>query len=202
MRDCSESDSSSSDCYVPVGLSKQRLDRFASTKPQTVNVLVKKVAEDGFGQPPVLRYEHLLARAEEHLRTNSKTARKNIRLVVTRRNKKTQVNVCEVALQLNRQPEHLSKYILKGLFTEGTINNNGVLNIDGRFIQSEIENLINAFINEYVNCKSCESIDNTVIIKSNRLFFVKCNKCNSERCVGNAIDGFHFSKRSDIEKPI
>ena len=88
----------------------------------------------------------------------------------------------------------LSKYILKGLFAEGTINDKGILNIDGRFVQSEIENIIKKFINEFVICKSCESIENTVIIKRNRLFFIHCNDCNSERCVGNIIDGFNLNK--------
>ncbi|EED43795.1 protein translation initiation factor IF-2b [Enterocytozoon bieneusi H348] len=189
-----DSSSDSEDSYIPVGLSKINLGKFANIKPQTCNVLVKSVSTDSFNLIPELQYEYLLNRAEEFLKKNTKLNKKNIKLIVTRKNKKTQVNIEEVAIQLNRQPEHLSKYILKGLFSEGTINDKGILNIDGRFVQSEVENLIKRFINEFVICKSCESIDNTVIIKKNRLFFVHCNDCNSERCVGNTIEGVNLNK--------
>lgn len=189
-----DSSSDSEDSYIPIGLSKINLGKFANIRHQTCNVLVKSISTDSFNLIPELQYEYLLNRAEEFLKKNTKLNKKNIKLIVTRKNKKTQVNVEEVAIQLNRQSEHLSKYILKGLFSEGNINDKGILNIDGRFVQSEVENLIKRFINEFVICKSCESIDNTVIIKKNRLFFVHCNDCNSERCVGNIIEGLNLNK--------
>ena len=190
----SDSDSSSSDEFLPVGLSSLNLQKMSLKHPQTVSVLVKKTNDDTFNLIPELQYESLLNRAEEYFKKNTNGGKKNIKLVVTRRNRKTQINIVEIAKQLNRQEGQLTKYVLKGLYTEGTVNEKGVLNIDGRYVQSEVENILKSFINEYVVCKSCESIDDTEIIKKNRLFFVKCNACQSERCVGNTVDGLNVSK--------
>ncbi|OQS55529.1 hypothetical protein EHP00_567 [Ecytonucleospora hepatopenaei] len=188
--------SSSEEDYVPVGFSQVNLNlsNLNCKKPETVNVFVKKTVDDSFDLMPQLQYEYLLNRADEYLKQTIDNNKKSIKLNVTRRNRKTQINIQEVAEQLHRQTEHLSRFMLKGLFSEGTVNEKGILNVDGRFVQSEVENVIKTFIAEYVVCKSCENMNNTVIIKKNRLFFVKCNSCGSERCVGNVIDGYVSNK--------
>lgn len=188
-----DSSSEESD-YLPVGLSQLNLNRLNCKKPQPCNVFGQKVGEDAFDLIPQLQYEFLLNKADEFLKQTIGKDKKNITLTVTRKNRKTQVNIEEIAAQLNRQPEHLAKFVLKGLFSEGTVNEKGILNVDGRFVQSEVENVIKTFILEYVVCKSCENMNNTKIIKQNRLFFVKCNNCGSERCVRHTIDGLNLSK--------
>ena len=62
-----DSSSDSEDSYIPVGLSKINLGKFANIKPQTCNVLVKSVSTDSFNLIPELLYEYLLNRAEEFL---------------------------------------------------------------------------------------------------------------------------------------
>ncbi|KAL6121881.1 hypothetical protein NUSPORA_01138 [Nucleospora cyclopteri] len=191
MRTLDSSESESEENIVPIGLSKLSLSKLNKFRPSTVNVMVKKKELVQGEFIPALRYENLLNRADEFLRKNASSQKKRLKLVVTRKNRKTQVNASELAIQLNRQVVHLSKYILRTLFAEGSVNERGVLNIDGRFVQSEIESAVKSFIEMYVICKSCDSIDSTNIVKQNRLFFVKCHKCNAERCVGATIEGFN-----------
>jgi Eukaryotic aspartyl protease/Domain found in IF2B/IF5 len=62
-------------------------------------------------------------------------------------------------------------------------------NLQGRFQQKQVENLLKKYIVEYVTCKTCKSAD-TNFIRENRLFFVQCESCGSTRTVSAIKTGF------------
>lgn len=183
----SSSESNDED-YVPFGFSMLSIN---SKKP-TAPVMAPKVQEESNELPPSLQYYNLLSRAMEQLNRNKEEESEKLKLglSVLRKSRKTYINIVKIAQQLNRQPEHLSHFLSKNLLTEGSINKEGQLVLNGSFLQSAIEKALRQFIELYVVCKACESVDETYICKENKLYFLKCDKCKSSRCVGNAIEGF------------
>ncbi len=194
----SDSDYSSSDSdegLVPVGLSNLNIG--SRTSINTRNVFMGEQVVDEFGLIPAMRYDNLLRRAESFLKKGSaddKKSRKKLKLFVARKNRKTIVNVAEVAHQLNRQTGHLKAYLVKNLGVCGNVSEKGMMSLDGRFVQNQIENVLRDFIESYVACNSCGNVNMTKIIKEERLFFLFCEKCKSKRCVGNTIEGYNVKQ--------
>lgn len=182
------SSSSSEEDFIPVGLSMLKI---SSKKPLTP-VMAHKVKEEETGFPSALQYYNLLNKAMDALNRSKEdeTERLKLGLSVVRKSKKTYINIVDIAKQLNRQPEHLAHYLTKSLFGEGNINKEGQLVLNGSFLQSAVEKVLRQFIELYVVCKSCESVDDTYIARENKLYFLKCDKCKASRCVGNVIEGF------------
>lgn len=186
----SSSEEQDNEDFIPLGISMLNL---GSNKKPT-SVMAQKIKEDSSGLPPSLQYFNLLNKAMEILnRTREEESeRLKLRLSVVRKNRRTYVNIVEVANRLNRQPEHLMHFIAKSLYTDGSINKEGQLVLTGSYLQSAIEKVLRQFIELYVVCKSCENVEETYIVKENKLYFLKCDKCKGSRCVGNVIDGFTF----------
>lgn len=184
----SSSDSDDAESYIPFGFSMLSIN---SKKPAPP-VMAPKPKEEDNELPTALRYYNLLSRAMEQLNRNKEEEGEKLKLglSVLRKSRKTYINVVKIADQLNRQPEHLAHFLSKNLLTEGAINKEGQLVLSGSFLQSAIEKSLRQFIEQYVVCKACESVDETYICKENKLYFLKCDKCKSSRCVGNAIEGF------------
>lgn len=183
----SSSESNEED-YVPFGFNMLNINSKIPAAP----VMAPKVQEENNELPGPLQYYNLLSRVMEQLNKNKEEEGEKLKLglSVLRKNRKTYVNIVKIAQQLNRQPEHLSHFLSKNLLTEGSINKEGQLVLSGSFLQSAIEKALRQFIELYVVCKTCESVDETYICRENKLYFLKCSKCNSSRCVGNVIEGF------------
>ncbi|SGY13639.1 BQ5605_C010g05925 [Microbotryum silenes-dioicae] len=98
-------------------------------------------------------------------------------------------NVADICKRMHRQPEHVIQFLFAELGTNGSVDGAGRLVIKGRFQQKQIENVLRRYILEYVTCKTCKSPD-TVLTKRERLFFIKCESCNSERSVQSIKTGF------------
>ena len=182
------SQSSDEEDYVPFGFSMLSIN---SKKP-AMAVMVQKVQEEPSQLPSALQYYNLLSRVMEQLNKNKEEEGEKMKLdlSVLRKSRKTYINIVKIANQLNRQPEHVSHFISKFLLAEGTINKEGQLILSGSFLQSAVEKSLRQFIENYVVCKSCESVEDTFICKENKLYFLKCDKCKSSRCVGNSVEGF------------
>lgn len=182
------SSDSSEDDFIPIGLSMLKI----SSKKNLTPIMAQKILEEDSELPTALQYYNLLTRAMDALNKNKEEEGERLKLglSVIRKSRKTFVNVVHIANQLNRQPEHLSHFLSKNLLTDGSINKDGQLVLGGSFLQSAIEKALRQFIELYVVCKSCESVDETHISKENKLYFLKCDKCKASRCVGNAIEGF------------
>lgn len=179
---------SSEDEFIPVGLSMLKI----SSKKNLTPVMAQRVKEEATDLPAALQYYNLLNKAMDALKRNTEGEGERLKLTlsVVRRSRKTYINVAVIAKQLNRQPEHLAHFLTSNLCGEGSINREGQLVMSGSYLQSAVEKVLRQFIELYVVCKSCESAEDTEIVRENKLYFLKCDKCKASRCVGNVIEGF------------
>jgi translation initiation factor 2 subunit 2 len=101
------------------------------------------------------------------------------------------LNFEETCMKLHRESDHVVAYISTELGTIVSIQEGGRLVLRGRFNQKGIENILRNYINEYVLCGSCKSV-NTYFKKSevNKLFFLKCEVCKASRFVNPIKAGF------------
>ena len=69
-------------------------------------------------------------------------------------------------------------YIFAELGTTGNQDASGGLILKGKFVNKAMEKVLKAYCKEYVQCKTCKSYK-TSLEKRDRLFFVKCDICQS-----------------------
>ncbi|KAI6234431.1 EIF2B-5 domain-containing protein [Aphelenchoides fujianensis] len=98
-------------------------------------------------------------------------------------------NFAEICRLLKRTPKHVLNFLLAELGTTGSIDGNQCLIVKGRFQQKHFESVLRKYIKEYVTCHTCRSSD-TELTKDTRLFFLKCNVCNSQCSVTAIKSGF------------
>lgn len=107
-------------------------------------------------------------------------------------NKKTVfANVQQIAQVLQRNPSHLIQYLFAELGTSGSIDGEQRLVIKGRFQAKNIEGVLRRYIQEYVICRTCKSM-NTELKReaANRLHFIVCKACGSTKSVTSIRTGF------------
>ncbi|KAK0545246.1 translation initiation factor eIF-2 beta subunit [Tilletia horrida] len=98
-------------------------------------------------------------------------------------------NLYDICKRLHRQPEHVLQYLFAELGTIGNLDGAQRLIIKGRFTQKQIEHVLRTYIVEYVTCKTCKS-PNTLLTKENRIYFMTCESCGSQRSVSAIKQGF------------
>ena len=159
------SDSESDDEFIPIGYTPR------TYTPTTVR--------------NTLDYEHLLTTALERLEKLKSPAQKFRLPLDVRKDSplKTSVNLIELSEILKRESDHLHKFITNELMTVGNLNNEGRLFLKGRFTKNQIQDILRNYVEVYVMCKSCLSVDDTELVKKDKLIFVKCGKCKAERSV-------------------
>jgi len=108
-------------------------------------------------------------------------------------------NFRETALALKRKEEHLMCFIFAELGTTGNQDAGGQLILKGKFNAKMMEKVLRTYIKDFVRCKTCNSPD-TTLNKRDRLYFLFCNKCQSERSVQAIKTGFQavVGKRSRL----
>lgn len=99
------------------------------------------------------------------------------------------VNFTEICAVLKRQPKHCLSFILAELGTSGSVDGNNQLIIKGRFQQKQLESVLRSYIKEYVTCHTCRSPD-TSLERQDRLYFLRCNVCQSRCSVASIKSGF------------
>ncbi|KAK0521657.1 translation initiation factor eIF-2 beta subunit [Tilletia horrida] len=142
-------------------------------------------------------YQELLARIFKTLRAQNPALsgdRKKYSIVppVVQRegSKKTMfANLIDICKRMHRQPEHVLQYLFSELGTIGNLDGSQRLIIKGRFTQKQIEHVLRTYIVEYVTCKTCKS-PNTLLTKENRIYFMTCESCGSQRSVQTIKAGF------------
>ena len=142
-------------------------------------------------------YEELLERVFSVLQANNPdlmSARRHKTVFtipeVFRSTKKTVWNNFQLtAKAMNRSPEHFSAFISSELGTTSQIDGSKRLVVNGRFNPRQLENVEKKYIEEYIICKTCKSHD-TNLKKENRLFFVQCKLCGSQRTVAAVKAGY------------
>ncbi len=133
-------------------------------------------------------YEELPEKVKEHSRFEPPVITSLIQGKIT-----VVQNLAEVAKAVNRNPEMLTKWLLKELGTSGVFEG-GHLIVKGQFRQPQIQEKFLAFLNQYVICPECGRPD-TKIVKEDRVNFLKCEACGSRHPLG----GIRFSTRK-VEK--
>ncbi len=90
-------------------------------------------------------------------------------------------NLNAIANYLNRDINHIIKYLSKELATSGTIDGNRVIFI-GKFKNRLVNEKMQQYIKEYVKCKECGSPD-TKFEKEDRILMLHCMACQARRPV-------------------
>jgi len=108
-------------------------------------------------------------------------------------------NFRETCNALKRREEHLMCFIFAELGTTGNQDANGHLILKGKFNSKSMEKVLRQYIKDFVRCKTCNSPD-TTLNKRDRLYFLKCAICQSERSVAAIKTGFQavVGKRSRL----
>lgn len=100
-------------------------------------------------------------------------------------------NVQEIAVVLQRSPEHLIQFLFAELGTSGSIDGEKRLILKGKFQPKQMESVLRRYIIEYVTCKTCKSMNTELKRESaNRLHFLSCKACGSTRSVLSIKTGF------------
>jgi len=86
-------------------------------------------------------------------------------------------NFKEICDTINRNPNHVLKYLSKEMATAAAMEGGRVI-FQGRFETDTFERLIKRYVEQYVMCPVCRRPD-TKIIKEKRLYFLECEACGA-----------------------
>lgn len=100
-------------------------------------------------------------------------------------------NFMDLCKAMNRQHEHVSQYLLAELGTSGNLDGQQRLVVKGRFLPKSFETVLRRYVNEYVLCPGCKSVD-TLLDKDSatRLMHLRCQQCGASRTVQAIKAGF------------
>jgi len=88
------------------------------------------------------------------------------------------VNFGDIADVLNRDPQHLLRYLSREMATAGTLD--GVRAIfQGKFRGDALDRLVQRYAEEFVICPVCKRPD-TKVLKEKRLSFLSCEACGAK----------------------
>ncbi len=90
-------------------------------------------------------------------------------------------NFAGIADKLNREQEHLFKFLLRELGTAGKIDGPRAI-FQRKLTSGIVTELINAYVKEYVTCSECGRPD-THLMKSERILTLRCDACGAHRPV-------------------
>jgi translation initiation factor 2 subunit 2 len=129
-------------------------------------------------------YEELLKRARSQCsEVVSKRERLELpRLQYARIGMRTVIyNFKEVAEALNRDPQHIMKFLTGEMATAATSQGSRVI-FQGKFSEDTLSRLIQRYVEGFVNCPVCHRPD-TKIVKEKRLSFLICEACGAKSSV-------------------
>jgi len=90
-------------------------------------------------------------------------------------------NFSEIVKTLRRDGRHIAKFLFKELALPGTIRGNE-LHLQGRIVQSLIDQRINEYVKEFVICNECKKPD-TGLQRIDKVNVLKCEACGARRSV-------------------
>jgi translation initiation factor 2 subunit 2 len=90
-------------------------------------------------------------------------------------------NFKEIADALNRNPQHILKYLTREMATAATTQESRVI-FQGKFSAETLQRLIKRYIDNFVTCPICRRPD-TKIVKEKRLSFLICEACGAKSSV-------------------
>ena len=90
-------------------------------------------------------------------------------------------NFKEVADALDRDPQHVLKFLTREMATAATFHDSRAI-FQGKFRSDSFERLIQRYLDSYVICPVCKRPD-TRVIKEKRLSFLVCNACGAKSSI-------------------
>ncbi|MDH5375311.1 MAG: translation initiation factor IF-2 subunit beta [Candidatus Bathyarchaeota archaeon] len=90
-------------------------------------------------------------------------------------------NFKEIAESLNRNPQHLLKFLTREMATAATMQEARVI-FQGKFSRETLKRLIQRYMESFVICPVCKRPD-TKIVKEKRLSFLVCEACGAKSSV-------------------
>jgi translation initiation factor 2 subunit 2 len=87
----------------------------------------------------------------------------------------------EIADALDRDPQHLLKFLTREMATAATFHDSRAI-FQGKFRSDSFERLIQRYLDAYVVCPVCKRPD-TKIVKEKRLAFLVCNACGAKSSI-------------------
>lgn len=100
-------------------------------------------------------------------------------------------NFMDLCKAMNRQHEHVSNYLLAELGTSGSLDGQQRLVVKGRFLPKGFETVLRRYVNEYVLCPGCKSVDTLLDRDSaTRLMHLRCQQCGASRTVQAIKSGY------------
>ena len=91
------------------------------------------------------------------------------------------VNYKEIAEAMNRDPQHLLRYLSREMATAGTLD--GVRAIfQGKFKSDTLDRLVHHYAEEFVVCPVCKRPD-TKILREKRFSFLACEACGAKSSI-------------------
>ena len=91
------------------------------------------------------------------------------------------VNYEEIAKAINRDPQHLLRYLSRELATAGTLDGARTI-FQGKFKSDMIDRLVHRYVEEFVICPVCKRPD-TKILKEKRFSFLACEACGAKSSI-------------------
>ncbi|PDM26834.1 translation initiation factor IF-2 subunit beta [Candidatus Bathyarchaeota archaeon B24-2] len=86
-------------------------------------------------------------------------------------------NFVEICDHLNRDRQHLLKFLSREMATSGVIEGTRAI-FQGNFQHDVVKRLIDRYVQEYVICPICKRPD-TRIVKEKRFHFLVCEACGA-----------------------
>lgn len=90
-------------------------------------------------------------------------------------------NFRQIAEAMNREPEHLARFIFKETGRPGTIEKDRLV-ISGKMADAEIARLLQLYFREFVRCPVCGGVD-TQITSEKRFRFLICEVCGAKSSI-------------------
>jgi len=90
-------------------------------------------------------------------------------------------NFKEVADVLDRDPQHILKFLTREMATAATFHDSRAI-FQGKFRRDSFERLLQRYMDSFVVCPVCKRPD-TKIVKEKRLSFLVCNACGARSSI-------------------
>jgi len=94
-------------------------------------------------------------------------------------------NIYQIAGFLNRETDHLVKFLLRELATPGDLKPKGLI-LGRKISASRVNEKIQQYTSTFVLCKECGKPD-TKLLRENRISFIKCMACGARHPVSGKI---------------
>ena len=87
-------------------------------------------------------------------------------------------NFKDITEALNRDPQHVLKFLLRELGTAGNLEGSRAI-MQGKFTHYLINDRIDDYVKRFIMCHECNRPD-TKIIREDRVFLLKCEACGAK----------------------